>query len=143
VFPDLWDLAEELVRDGRLFAPREVFREIHPGDGIKDWVSRRKSMFIDPDADQGAVLREIQQKFPNIDKPSKPGPCADPWLIALTLVRTRADPTSQVYVITEETLRGPGSVKIPNVCKHYGIPYAKVPGIFATEGVVFKATKPP
>ena len=141
VFPDLWDLAENLVNDGRLFAPLEVFREIRAGDSISDWVSKRKAMFVDPDAAQGGVLREIRTEFPNIDKPSKPGPHADPWLIALTLVRTRADPKIKVHVITEETLKGPGAVKIPNLCAHYGIPCAKLPGIFVTEGVVFRATK--
>jgi hypothetical protein len=143
VFPDLWDLAEELVRDGRLFAPLEVFREIRPGDGIRDWASKRKSMFVDPDAAQGNLLREIRRDFPNIDRPGKPGPHADPWLIALTLLRMRAEPKAKVHVITEETLKGPGSVKIPNVCSHYKIDCKKLPGIFATEGVVFRATKRP
>jgi hypothetical protein len=38
VFPALWDRMEQLIKDGRLFAPEEVFKEIEFDDEISAWV---------------------------------------------------------------------------------------------------------
>ncbi len=44
VFPALWDRMEKLIKDGRLFAPEEVFKEIESDDEISAWAVQQKIM---------------------------------------------------------------------------------------------------
>lgn len=142
-FGDVWRVAEDLIIEGRLFAPLEVYREIKPGDGLSDWADARKSMFVPPDGEQGIALRDIRKVFPNIDRPGKTTPHADPWMIALPLSLVRADPKLKIQVIANESLKGSGSDKIPDVCKFFKIACSKLTGLFEAEGVIFRAIKKP
>jgi len=54
---------------------------------------------------------------------------ADPFVIALAKARDGC-------VVTEETMR-PNAAKIPNVCEHFGIEYAKLEGVMNKEAWTF------
>ena len=118
IFVSLWERIEALVDAERLIAPHEVFREVTKGDDeIEKWAKAHAGMFVDLDTAQAAALTEVLAKFPGIHDPEKTAADADPVLVALCLAKTRVDSSSRYRVVTEERMRGPGSTRIPNVCK--------------------------
>lgn len=138
VFVSLWERLEALVDDHRLIAPHEVFREVTKGDDeIEKWARAHAHMFVDLDADQTAALKEVLKKFPGIHDPDKTGADADPVLVALCLAKTRSDSSSRYCVVTEERLRGPGAMKIPNVCQALGLEAIPLLEMFRREGFRF------
>lgn len=132
----LWDLLEQLAKDDRLIAPHEVLRELDPvEDDMKLWAKARSSMFVPIDADQANALKEIQVAFPGVSASAKAGPHADPWCLALSLVRTRAG--DDLYLITEEKDTTTRSDKIPYVARHFKIQWARVLDVPSLEGLEF------
>lgn len=125
VFSSVWQFVERLVRERRVIAPHEVLREVEVGDDeIEQWARTHGEMFIDLDADQAAVLKEVLASFPQIHDPSKQGPHADPLVVALAVARTRSDPSSQYLVVTEA-----------NVCQAFGIEFKTLIEFFRQEGL--------
>jgi hypothetical protein len=115
VFGSVWDTLEELIKAKRLFAPHEVFRELQKGDDeIFKWAKAQPGLFVDLDAVQGTLLADLLARFPAMAAPAKVGPHADPLVVALARSRLDSD-GSGCHVVTEEKLKGAGSVKIPNV----------------------------
>jgi Domain of unknown function (DUF4411) len=108
VFPALWDRMEELIRDGRLFAPEEVFKEIESDDEISAWVVQKKAMFKKIDGHIWTLASEIANRYPPIAKPGKFGPAADPFVIALARAENTKernglfDEKCECVVVTEE-----------------------------------------
>jgi len=134
VFVSLWEKIEALVDDGRLIAPHEVFREVTKGDDdIEKWAKEHQEMFVDLDAAQTKALKEVLKDFPGIHDPEKTGADADPVLVALCLAKTRADAASHYCVVTEERLKGPGSMRIPNVCQALGLEAIQLLEMFKRE----------
>lgn len=122
VFVSPWKNIIQLIRESRLFAPEEVFKEIIKGDDeLNKWVSRKKKLFIKPDQEQLTILAELLKKYPFLAHAQKCGPNADPWLIALALAKRTQPMTSmlnvQHIIVTEESKTKPN--KIPAVCKDY------------------------
>ncbi len=58
---------------------------------------------------------------------------ADPVLVALCLAKTRADAASHYGVVMEERLKGPGSMRIPNVCQALGLEAIQLLEMFERE----------
>lgn len=138
VFVSLWSKIEDLVSERRLIAPHEVYREITKGDDeIEKWARAHRDMFIDLDPETGEETKRLLKRFPGLHDPEKTDADADPLLVALCLVKTRADPSSRYYVVTEERLRGPGSMRLPNVCKQVGIEAFSLIEMFRREGFRF------
>ena len=138
VFVSLWERIEALVEEGRLIAPHEVFREVTKGDDeIERWAKGRRGMFVDLDGAQTVALKEVLARFPGIHDPEKTEADADPVLVAMCLAKTRADPGTEYCVVTEEKLRGPGSMRIPNVCEALGLPAINLLKMFEREGFRF------
>lgn len=132
----LWDLLEQLADDGRLIAPHEVRRELEQvEDEMKAWAKARAGSFVPIDGEQGDALREIQAGFPGVSASAKPGPHADPWCLALSLLRTRAG--EELYLINEEKDTTTRSDKIPYVARHFKIQWARVLDIPSLEGLEF------
>lgn len=132
----LWDLLEQLAKDGRLIAPHEVLRELDPvEDEMKAWAKARSSIFVPIDTDQANAIKEIQTVFPGVSASAKPGPHADPWCLALSLVRTRSG--DDLYLITEEKDTTTKSDKIPYVARHFKIQWARVLDVPSLEGLGF------
>ncbi len=138
VFVSLWNRIEALVDEGRLIAPHEVFREVAKGDDeIERWAKVRRQMFVDLDPVQAEALKEVLRQFPGIHDPEKTGADADPVLVALCLSKSRADKSSDYFVVTEERMRGPGSMKVPNVCSALGLNAISLLEMFRQEGFRF------
>ena len=132
----LWDLLEQLADDGRLIAPHEVRRELDQvEDEMKTWAKARSGIFVPIDGEQGDALREIQAEFPGVSASAKPGPHADPWCLALSLLRTRAG--EDLYLVNEEKDTTTKSDKLPYVARHFKIQWARVLDIPSLEGLEF------
>ena len=137
VFGSVWTTLEDLIKAKRLFAPHEVFRELQKGDDdIFKWAKAQSGLFIDLDTAQGTLLSEILGRYPAMGAPMKTGPHADPLVIALARTRLNSGGDG-CHVVTEEKLKGPGSVKIPNVCDDFKVPCVNLVGVFRLEGRSF------
>ena len=119
-FPSLWQRFDQLVADGRLVSTREAFREIEDGpiESLVEWAKNNRGLFATPTAEEGAFVARIyavQHFQQNIEQKKllRGGKVADPFVIA------RAACEKKTVVTTE--LRKPNSVKIPNICEHFGV----------------------
>lgn len=138
VFKSVWDVVEELIRTGQMFAPHEVHRELRVGDDdIHKWAKQQSGLFVDLDDEQAAALRELESRFSAVADPLRTGPHADPMVVPLALCRSRANRATPLHVVTEERARGPGPTKIPNICQAYGLSCTNLVGVFRLEGRVF------
>lgn len=142
LFDPLWAFMEELMSAGHLIAPHEVLRELSKQDDeIFKWAKTQKAAFIDLDGDQGNVLNEVLGVFPALAAAMKASPHADPIVVSLALLRSRSDPKSPCTVVTEEKLKGAGSHKVPNVCKHFGVKTGTLLDVLREEGLKFDLRK--
>jgi hypothetical protein len=140
VYPGVWKKLEKLVREGRLLAPKEVFYEIGIiDDQLHVWSKSQHTLFVDPTTKQIEIVKEILKKFPsliNIDRKYD----ADPWVIALSIELAKSSQmtlfTIKRIVVTEEKLRG-NRVRIPLVCREFGIEFLDIIGMFREEGWKF------
>jgi hypothetical protein len=139
VFPTLRANVDGIIDGGRLIAPREVFREVERGDDeIRTWSRARPSVFVDLDDPTGTCLEEVLGEFEALRDIVRLGPVfADPLIVALCLARSRTDGENAYFVVTEENKKGPGSLKIPNLCEPFGLPTIKVLDLFRREGYRF------
>jgi hypothetical protein len=140
VYKSVWGRIEQLIRNGRLLAPKEVFLEISRiDDQLKEWSESQDRLFIEPTQRQIELVKEILQKYPSLIDVDRPFD-ADPWVIALTIeIATspqRTLITIKRIVVTEEKLRG-NQIKIPFVCNAYKIDSLDIIGMFREEGWKF------
>ena len=139
VFSGLWDKIEDMVRTGRLIAPDEVRREIEKDDLLGPWAKKNKKMFRNPDQEQMNTAKDVIKHFPNLAKPGKFGPAADPFVVALANLEERRrsgsllQEKSECVVVTNER-RTHG---IPVACKHYNIECVTLVDLFDREGWEF------
>jgi hypothetical protein len=119
-FPGLWARFDELVGDGRIVSTREVLREIDDGasESLRQWAAQNPGLFATPTAPEGAFVTKIysvahfQQNIEQ-QKILKGGKNADPFVIARAASEDRT-------VVTMEIFK-PKAVKIPNICRHFGV----------------------
>lgn len=124
LFKPVWENVEKLCREGRLIMPIEVLKEIEQGDDeLTKWVRKKRKMFIKPNQSQFVKMSNILNKFSFLAKPEKPGPNADPWVIALAVEKNEEEQKvlfpNKYIVVTEESKTKTN--KIPAVCKNYNI----------------------
>jgi len=62
---------------------------------------------------------------------------ADPVIVALALARSRSGDGNDYFVVTEESMRGPGSLKIPNLCQPFDLSCIRLMDAFRIEGFRF------
>jgi hypothetical protein len=140
VFDGLWNNIELLINEGRIYSPREVFRELEKKDDeIHKWIKVRKSILIkNPDNDCLQIAYEIINKF-NLVDPLSNKSYADPYVISLAVQQKRILNEVNVCVVSQETRAGGGAkqVKIPNVCDHYKIECLKLVDLFQRENWKF------
>lgn len=139
LFDPLWSFIEGLIADGHLISPHEVLRELSKQDDeIYKWAKSQKRAFVELDGEQGAILTEILAEFPALAEAMKVSPHADPIVVSLALLYTRRENASPCTVVTEEKLRGAGSHKVPNVCKHFGLKTGTLLDVLREEGLKFE-----
>jgi hypothetical protein len=127
VFPSLWKNIETLIASGFIISHREVLKELsYQDDSLKRWAQKQKKFFKELDAYQIKIVKEILRKYPSLAKSEGESPSADPFVIALAIELERdpqktLDPSfKKRVVVSEERLRGT-RVRIPFVCREYGI----------------------
>jgi len=88
VFPTIWNNLEDMIKNGELISPLEVYGEIEIGkDEIYDWCKNNRKMFKDIDEFQVKKLKDIEKQYDKkyweneMNKPK----WADPWVIALSI----------------------------------------------------------
>lgn len=89
VFPTVWEKMERKVQNGLLISHAEVLREIDAGkDEILKWCRKNRRMFKGVDDCQRKQFEIIESRYEenywNMSV-NKPGPWADPWIIALAI----------------------------------------------------------
>ena len=133
VTPLVWRTIEDGARNGSVILHNEVRREILRGggeDALISWAEENRALFADINGRQTAIVEgEILVQFPDMAKPMKEGPHADPWLIAVALELVRNNGAC-ACIVTEEKKRGKGSCQIPNVCDAYGLAYMNLVDFF-------------
>lgn len=140
VYPGVWQKMEQLIKDGRLLAPKEVFHEIsNIDDQLNSWTKYQNELFVEPTPMQIKIVKDILEKFPALIDINRKYD-SDPWVIALT-VELINNPqmkliTIKHIVVTEEKLRG-NRIKIPFVCQEYKIESLDIIGMFREEGWKF------
>lgn len=126
---------EELIKQGLLVSPQEVYNELARQraevDPTLDWADAHKPIFKDITESQDACLAKIMGDFPNFVKVHSEDFDADPIIVALAMDRGWK-------VVTEETRsKTPQKVKIPDVCSHYDIPCMNMFEFFEDNGWKF------
>lgn len=135
-FPTLWQNFDALVASGNLHSTREVHREIGNSSLIelRDWANDNNGLFSTPTAAEGAFVatiygvRHFQQNIEQ-QKLLKGGLNADPFVIARAAVENRT-------VVTMELFK-PNGAKIPNICRHFGVPCMTLEEFMEAEGWQF------
>ncbi len=116
-FPKFWDRVDGLIQEKRLVSPVEVFHETEKrSDELHDWLKARKAdVFCELDSAVQTEAANVLAKFPRLVEDKKLNTSADPFVIALALVR-------RVPVVTEEKLTGNDrKPHIPDVCAAFGV----------------------
>jgi len=121
IFPALWQKLSELVRAGRLIAPREVKKEVAKDDELPSWVKHNRRVFVALTAAQVQRVGEILKRFPGLIDPTKEIPDADPFVIALALSENAENLFAKHVVVTMERRSRGTKPKIPDVCTAYGV----------------------
>lgn len=121
--PQFWNILEKMVDRGLLACPIQVYGELQgaPGD-LAAWAQKNRStdMFVNPDMAVQDEFRNVAeytvQHYPDNAPRKRFLDRADPWIIAHAIV-------TEGTVVTLESRNPDGSnkVKIPNVCKHFGV----------------------
>jgi hypothetical protein len=135
VFPGVWEKVEELISSGRLVAAEEVRREIERGDDeLVRWAKQHRGLFRKPDEAQILAAQQALADFPNLVDPSKEGPDADPFVVALAKAGNEMPLLPKPYtVVSQERRRA-----IPQACSRYGIECITLIEMFRREGWSFR-----
>ncbi len=117
VFPGVWARLDALVANSVVVSIDQVLEELRvQDDTVTEWADAHANIFLPLDAPIQTKASEILRKFPDnfVDlKKRKSG--ADPFVVAAAIVKA-------CIVVTEEKKSGgPEKVKIPDVCRAFGI----------------------
>jgi len=140
IFPSLWKKIESLIDSEAMISHIEVFNEITMQDNaLTDWLKKHKDMFRSISQKQAEIVKDILKKYPSFVKKDSLFD-ADPWLIALAK-EIQDQPQKTLWsvkrlIVTEESLRG-NKIKIPFVCKEFGISCINRVEMFREEGWKF------
>lgn len=122
-FPSFWEKFNRSVTAGVIISVREVANEIKKYQGetpLRQWVKDNSRIFQQPMLAETSFVGDIFkiQHFQDlITKKSRlqGTPVADPWIIAKARIIGG-------YAVTEEKYKD-NAAKIPNICKHFSVPF--------------------
>ncbi len=142
IFPTLWENVKNLIINGVLVSPKEVFKEIsRRDDSLTKWSKKHSILFRELDDKQIKIVKEILNQYPSLANSDDENAAADPFLIALAVELNR-NPQRTLFeinkrftpkIVTEEKLKG-NKITIPFVCKYYGINWIDLLEWFRVEG---------
>jgi hypothetical protein len=132
LFPTIWEKLENMVKRGELISNMEVYEEIKKRqDSIYQWCKQNKSMFKDIDDCQSKEFENIKTKYDSNywnTEINKPGPWADPWLIALSICEDTA------FIVTDEK-NTPNH--IPYIANHFNKQCLNLIDFFKKTGIKY------
>lgn len=120
--PAYWDMLDENIANGSVFILEQVYQELVKGiSDVSDWIKERKSdVFVKAYEDD-----ETQKEFSEIadyvysefksEVAAEFLSGADPWIIATCKVHNFILVTKETYSDSKK------KVKIPNICKKFGV----------------------
>jgi hypothetical protein len=143
IMEPVWEFVGELADEGQLISPRVVFDELR-ASGIRrvvSWAKQHQGMFLAPDelviTAAGEVAHRYEGRFVPTSRRRSPG---DLWVVALALVRQRADEghlfRRDVFVVQHESRRRnrkESKPKIPDVCDDVGLRCLRLPEMVVRE----------
>jgi len=124
IAPSFWELIDQKIEEKIISTSILVYKELTDGtDELAKWIRDRRESgcFIEPDKDVqyklGAIADYVNENHPQHEAAEFLSG-ADPWVIALAK-------TTNAIVVTQERLVSSESkkVKIPNICKKFGVLY--------------------
>jgi len=148
IAPPFWVFLEENIASEKVWVLDLVFEELSKGetkDPLKDWINSIAVNFLsrkNPDIviEYGKVMRYIQESGlynENALKSWAGSGIADPWLIAAAKAR-------DYTIITFEQAINPlpksktGKIRIPDVCKNFGVRFQNLYYMLNEMGFSFK-----
>ena len=118
VFPGLWEDIEDLIQTGGLLSPEEVFHDLEKqDDAVHGWVKTQMGLFVPLDHDIQVATAEIMAVFDEWVPADRSRNVADPFVVAIA--RVRGCPVVSGEHFSDSPF--PSRVKIPNVCRHFGL----------------------
>ena len=125
ICPGFWEWLDLKLGAGQVGSVDMIYNELVGfGDELSEWVKDRKTLFVGvEDQATQAVFSEIADFVVNNRSSKEPHissflSMADPWLIAKAKILGAIVVTHEVLVPANST-----KVKIPNVCKQFGVAY--------------------
>jgi phytoene/squalene synthetase len=114
--PEYWDILDRLAKQGVIFSPVEVKREIEKTeDDLAKWIKDKPYLFKEITTEVQEILREIMAKHGRLVDSIKQRSIADPWVIAFAICEG-------AIVVQKEGLSGSRKrPKIPDVCQALGV----------------------
>jgi len=139
IMPDLWDKFGEMIDDCNMIATEEVFVEIDKQeDDLSEWVKQNKKMFLPIDEDVQLAVKNILNRFPKLINVKRSKSMADPFVIALALVKNAKVVTGEKAQHSADiSLSKTNKVKIPDVCRVLGIQCLDIVGLCRDRGWIF------
>lgn len=138
VYRTVWKHMETLIKKNQLVAPKEVLNEITSNDdNLSKWAKTHQELFLELDQTQIPILKDVLKEYPSLSQEGRKY-AADAFVVALA--KTMSSPQTltsmKIIVVTDEKIRG-NKIKIPFVCKKYGIQAIDIIEMFRMEGWKF------
>ncbi|MES2315318.1 MAG: DUF4411 family protein [Patescibacteria group bacterium] len=136
----LWAHLEKMMKKGVIISHTIVFDEISSGtknpDFITKWIADKKDSFLKKTDFQIQKVSQIVKKFPKLIDIAQEHEQADPWVIALALEKCEEKTLfeeCECVVVSHENPKS--SIKIPAVCKDFGIRHLSLKEFFNEIGL--------
>lgn len=116
--PTYWDIFNDLIDEGRVFATMEVKRELEKNeDNLFRWAQARARLFREADESVQLALIDILRDYSRLVDSTRQRSIADPWVIA------HAKVANATVVTKEQPSDSRKRIKIPDVCAQLGVPW--------------------
>lgn len=133
-FRSLWDNIEQLVHDGRLIAPEDVFAELkHHEDDVTAWATQHRQLFVPFEHRMAESLALLAAAFPQLSSSIRSrGAASDTDQLVVALAKARG-----CFVVSEEGKGSAAKPKVPELCRHLGVSQIRFLDIILREGWSF------
>ena len=129
-FQSLWARLNKYAETGVIISVREVLNELNQTNDagfLQTWVEEHKYIFKKPTNNELLIVQRILavphfQEMISKKALLRGTPVADPFVIAAAKSIIDINGVESAAVVTQERDK-PNAAKIPNVCKHVGVPY--------------------
>lgn len=136
----VWPAVEQLIAEGRLFAPIQVFDELQQfDDELRPWSRTNRAMFRSNTVEVARAVADLQGQIGALGDIAKLPEPADPWVVGWAIVENdrlgRELFSARCVVVAHEGRRKPGGIhKIPDACDHVKVACMRILDMFAAEG---------